>query len=130
MIDDLGGATSSLVKLALDGAVMRHQVIANNIANANSEGFQAQKMSFEEHLSRIALHAPSAEADQVLKQEIEQLRDKLESGDYVEKAADQEVEIDMAMAELSANVLRYQALLEGLSKRSSLIKMAISGEVK
>ena len=130
MIDNLGGATSALVKLALDGAVMQHKVISNNIANVNAQGYQAQEMSFEEHMSRLSLTQPGTAADQTLRHQIDALRGKLESGDFVRAAASPDVEVDLEMADLSANVLRYQALLEGLSKRGSLLKMAISGEVK
>lgn len=130
MINDLGGATSSLVKLALDGTVLRHQVIANNISNANADGFQAQRLSFEQHLAKLSAETPSPEGDAALRREIDRLRTGLENGAYIEKTKDQSVELDQSMAELSANVLHYQALLEGISKRSSVIKMAITGEMK
>lgn len=39
---------------ALDAASLRQQVIANNIANAGSPNFTAQKVAFEEELQKAA----------------------------------------------------------------------------
>lgn len=128
MIDDLGGVTSALAKLALDAAVLRHQVIANNIANAQTPGFRPQYVSFEEYLSAAAGSQTGRETDAVLRAEVESLRERLDAGQLVHSDDVTEVNVDQEMARLSANVLRYQALLEGLSKRGDLVKMAISGE--
>ncbi len=39
---------------ALDAAALRQQVIADNIANADSPNFTAQRVAFEEEMQRVA----------------------------------------------------------------------------
>src|SRR4051812_35353868 len=48
---ELSGVTTQLVSLALDASVLRHQAIANNIANGNNPGYAPIKVSFEDQLS-------------------------------------------------------------------------------
>ena len=126
MLEDLGGVTSQLVKLALDASVMRHNVTANNIANANTPGFKPQKLEFEQYLTLEAQKTSATDA--LLKQQIDYLRPQLESGSFIVPSGDDKVQLDMEMKELAQNTIRYQALLSGLSKRSSIIAMAISGQ--
>ena len=121
MIEALGGTTSDLVKLALDVSVLRHKVIANNIANANTIGFIPQRVSFEEYLSNV-----SSENVGQLKLEIESLRGRLNNGELLHFSGADSVKLDMEMAKMAENVIRYQALLTGMNKHSSTVKLAIN----
>ena len=51
---------TTFMEKALDAASLRQQVIANNISNVNTQGFQAQNVEFEGHL-REAMDADTAE---------------------------------------------------------------------
>jgi flagellar basal-body rod protein FlgB len=126
MIEDLGGVTSQLVKLALDVSSLRQQVIANNIANAATPGYTPQQVNFEQYLKEAALLTSDKPDDALLSNEIKELKKHLNNGELVINSEEKEVAIDMEMIKLSDNVLRYKALLEGLSKRGSLIKMALN----
>jgi flagellar basal-body rod protein FlgB len=126
MIEDIGGVTSRLVTLALDVASLRHQVIAHNIANAETPGYEAQQVSFEQQLNRELISRLNRSADAELDQTLENLQHQLKRGELIEVRGDEEVALDMEMVKLTENVLRYRALLEGLAKRGSLVKMAIS----
>jgi flagellar basal-body rod protein FlgB len=44
--------TSAALFSALDGLALRQRTIANNIANVNTPGYQAQRVSFEDALAR------------------------------------------------------------------------------
>ena len=44
--------TSAALSSALDGLALRQRTIANNIANVNTPGYQAQRVSFEDALAR------------------------------------------------------------------------------
>lgn len=44
--------TTNALSSALDGLSARQRAIANNIANVNTPGYQAQRVSFEEALAR------------------------------------------------------------------------------
>jgi flagellar basal-body rod protein FlgB len=126
MIEDIGGVTSRLVSLALDVSSLRQQVIAHNIANANTPGFAPQKVSFEQLLESADMLTTDQPADRELTNEIDRLQGRLDRGELIETGEDETISLDMEMVRLTENVLRYRAMLEGLSKRGSLIKMAVS----
>lgn len=44
--------TSVALSSALDGLALRQRTIANNIANVNTPGYHAQRVSFEDALAR------------------------------------------------------------------------------
>ena len=127
MLDDIGGVTSQLVKVALNASLLRHEVIANNIANANTPGYQPQRVNFENLLLNIE-HDRDALMDEVVKAQLEELSQVINEGSVIEQSGQPQVELDVEMVEMTENVIRYRALLEGLSKRGDLIKMAISGQ--
>jgi len=125
MIDDIGGVTAQLVKAALDVASLRHEVIANNIANANTQGFKPKKVGFEEYLKEAALGINDQQLS-IEQSDIAQILQNVMDGQTIETSGESKVELDMEMTKLSENVIRYKALLEGLGKRGDIIKMAIS----
>jgi flagellar basal-body rod protein FlgB len=131
MIDDLGGVTTQMVRLALDVAMQRHSVISNNIANANTEGFRPQALDFEKHLRQqleqqgIAWETVSNNG--TLQQALVQAQTDLQSGAYVQGSGATKVELDQEMLKMSENVLRYQALLNAMEKRGAIMHMAITG---
>ncbi|MDH5325992.1 MAG: flagellar basal body rod protein FlgB [Gammaproteobacteria bacterium] len=125
MIDDLGGYTSQLVKAALDVASYRHKVISNNIANANTPGFTPSKVGFEEYLQSVSM-GYMEELGALNKEQLQQLVNRVTSGDTTVMASGEKVELDQQMADLSENVLKYRALLLGLEKRGAIMKMAVS----
>ena len=127
MIDYLGGATSELVKLALDAALQKHNVIANNIANVNTPGFTPYDLQFETALARLNQKSDLL-SDAGMKQQADFMREEIQRGEYVESRGSEKVELDVEMADMAENVLKYRAMLEGLSKRGSIIRMAISGQ--
>ncbi|WDF33759.1 flagellar basal body protein [Arthrobacter agilis] len=48
----LDSVSSLAMRSALDGLALRQRVTANNIANVNTPGFHAQRVSFEDALAR------------------------------------------------------------------------------
>ena len=45
--------TVALVKTALDSDIVKHQVIAHNIANANTTGFVPYQLNFDSRLDQL-----------------------------------------------------------------------------
>lgn len=125
MIDDIGGVTGKLVKVALDAALIRQEVIANNIANANTPGFLPQKLEFEKYMLQIE-NSLRPQNESLLSANIQNLKLILQNGETVVQTGKEKVELDIEMKNLAENSIRYQALLAGSSKRSSIIGMAIS----
>jgi flagellar basal-body rod protein FlgB len=127
-MDSLATPVGAAVATALDALSLRQQAIAANLANANSAGFRANEVDFEEAL-RSALADVGIEREETL-QRLTELRQGLQSGDYTRAAQNAGVELDMELARMSETVLRYHALIQGLGKYASLARMAITGEVK
>ncbi|MFY0678088.1 MAG: flagellar basal body rod protein FlgB [Neptuniibacter sp.] len=122
MIETISGTTSQLLNLALDASLLRHEVIANNIANVDTPNFKAQRLTFDQHLQSMASMI-STPNNETLETQIGALKHELETSPQTEQEG--EVELDQEMVRLSENTLLYQALLQAKSNRSDLIKMAI-----
>jgi flagellar basal-body rod protein FlgB len=126
MIEGLGGVTSQLISVALDATLLRHEVIANNIANVDTPGFQVQGLSFEDQL-RGFTDSISEKNDQLLQAEVKSLAERLHEGDSLIVRENEKVELDREMVKLAENTVRYQALLKASAKRDELLTLAING---
>lgn len=125
MIDDLGGVTSQVSRLALDALSLRHEVISHNIANAKTPGYVPKRLEFGAQLQMLLDQIDNGAGATDLASDISRLREELRSGGYVEAHTDQVVEVDMEMVDLTANVLQYRAIIEAGSKRSDILRLAI-----
>ena len=123
---ELTGVTAQAVKLALDVAVLRHQVIANNIANADTPGFTPKRVSFEEQLRGIESSLWTGRSDSAFRAKLELVAERLGTDSIVDDG-DETVQIDLEMVKLADNTLRYQALISALSNRGSILRSAITG---
>jgi flagellar basal-body rod protein FlgB len=112
----LTGATGALVKLALDGVSFRQLVTTNNIANANTPGYAPLRVEFDDQLAAAArdLDARGAAASVRLTPTV--------SADPV---PDAKVQIDMQVAQMSQDVLHYQALLRALRGQLDFLQAAM-----
>ena len=57
---------SQCYEKALDAATLRQQVISNNIANVNTQGFTPSKVNFEDEMKRCMAAANDNDGFQVL----------------------------------------------------------------
>jgi flagellar basal-body rod protein FlgB len=114
MNDNIDGITLQRVGLALDGALLRHQAIAANIANASTPGHRPLDIAFDSRLETIRADRghPSPELPATPR--------------IVARPGDSAVQIDREMALMAANSLQYQALSTGLSRYLSIMASAAS----
>ena len=124
-MENLGGITSQIAWLALDAAALRHDITAHNIANSETPGFVPKRVEFAEQLRALVQDAIAGADPQDLGSRFAELKSKMQNGSFVTAKTDQLVEVDMEMINLTENVLHYRAILEGLSKRSDVLRMAI-----
>ncbi|MEJ1357627.1 MAG: flagellar basal body rod protein FlgB [Candidatus Sedimenticola sp. (ex Thyasira tokunagai)] len=127
MMDITGGITSFLVHSALDALTSRQKVIANNIANANTTGFSPIRMAFEQQLQHLASLSVQPNIESTLVRKFGDFEHDLLNGRMAQTEKGKSVELDVEMARLTDNLIRYQALLEGMSKRTAVLKMAVTG---
>lgn len=128
MIIELSGATSQIALLALNASSVQHNLLANNIANSGTPGFKTSRLDFETHMrDRLAvINEKSQSHEKRILQEIDRAKHDLHSGKYILRDKHEGVQIDQEMIELTKNVLKYQALLGGLSKMGAIMKLAIN----
>lgn len=126
MIDGLNGVTMQLVGMALDASQLRQEAIATNIANANSVGYTPLRVSFEDQLAMLKKSLMDTSQDDSSSIALQNIRPKLETMDETGSAANTKVEIDQEIARMTQNVVQYEALLEGLTKKISILQMAIN----
>lgn len=104
--------TLPALSTALDAAVIRHQVIANNIANANTPGFRPQRVEFDLSLA--------TQGDGAAQQLVARLEPQLGLG------VDGAVRLDTEVAAMAQNGAHYQALLKALNRHLSVLASAVS----
>jgi flagellar basal-body rod protein FlgB len=124
MAIDLSGPVSQLVVTALNASVMRHEAIANNIANINTPGYKAQQVSFEDQLQRL-MSSDMLKDDASLKSQLKNVQPFLYEVDAQSSVDGQSNRLDLEMVNMAKNTINYQALLKGLRGYGSIVKMAV-----
>lgn len=107
--------TLQLVGRALDAGALRHQAIAQNIANANVSGALAQRVQFEELLGAVQADLAAGRPLQV-----QDIPEAIVSTDGPEHP----IALDEQMAALSSNSLQYQALLRAVGRHLGILGIA------
>ncbi len=103
-----------VLQFALDAVVNQQQTIANNIANANTPGFQADQVTFESSLANALQDGGSASATVV--------PEGLASG-----ANGNNVSLPTEMTLMQENNLQNQTVVNALNAQFSVLSNAITG---
>ena len=132
-------SVSKMLELAIRGTVLRHNIIANNISNVDTPGYQAMDVSFEGLLRRaLSGDVDPERVDMTLKLDNSPLRlagleDErggveliLEPGEEVKLDANT-VDIDREMTKLAENLIMHNAFVKLLNAKYKILKTAING---
>ena len=122
MSGPLESITGALLSKSLDTSLNIHQVIAHNIANANSTGFRPLTVNFEQLLSDMKMAAVGEPSVTDLKERLANIQIEIEPD-----ANTDTVQLDQQMVLLAKNTTHYQALLSARSLYGELVSMAIRG---
>ena len=109
--------TQLALQRAISGASMRQEVIANNIANAETPGFQRSDVDFHSTLAQ-AMKTGDAEA-------IESTTFSAQQESQVMRADGNGVDIDVESANLAKNGLEYEALITVTKARIGILQSAM-----
>lgn len=107
------------MEYALNSLSLREQVLSNNIANAQTPGYEAQDVSFESQLGNILDGQDAAaptDAGMVV-----------QSPDMTTRQDGNSVGMESQMSKMSETDLLYNALSQLTSDRLSILKTAITG---
>ncbi len=118
----------SFLASALDYSHFRHELIANNLANAETPGYKREDVTFEDLLrsekqQRNLLqthdsHLPGeVRKGQLIAHEVQGTRTRLDGSN---------VDIEVEMAKLAANGLYYQSVSQLLNSRLMMIDRIIA----
>ncbi len=106
-------------------ASRRSQVLASNLANADTPNYKARDISFKEVLERqLAGPAPRGENPGLAGTSAQQLQYRVP---YNPSLDGNTVETDVEQAEFSQNAVRYQASLNFINGRIQSLRLAITG---
>ena len=138
MIRDLFSSTLDVLHKTLDLRQQRHTVLASNIANAETPGFIAKDVRFEEALRAAATPPPLPSALPLMRTHPEHLplihppSIRNVQGTLVVTPSDDvghdlnTVSIDQEMAKLTTNTMHYNASTEILSRVFDQLKRTVS----
>ena len=108
------------IEKAMQGSLLRQQVLANNIANANTPGYQRSDVDFQSALAQaFSSGTPSTS-------QLEQITFSPQvAANGAMQVDGNTVDINTENADLSENTLDYQALESVMGTRMSILKTAI-----
>ena len=118
MSHGIEAVTTASLSLALDAATLRQQVIATNIANANSIGYVPQRASFEAQMDEALRAGARAAPAPTLQVWVEP--------ELAANGGPATVHVDSEVAALAENNLHYQALVRGLNRHLSILSSAVT----
>lgn len=123
MSDPLSSVTFDLAVASLDLSMARHRLIASNIANHATAGYEPQRLDFESHLAEITESYRAGASHEQVREKLRGLVDGLP----VQVEGGRTVQLDDEINHLLANTLHYNAVMTGLGKLGALNKLAIEG---
>lgn len=117
---------------AADGAWLRNEVIANNIANVNTPLYKRKDVSFESELQ----NALSASKFKDLDSKVSQLNENnrlarieprvyTDSAGYSYRLDGNNVDIDTENVELASNQIKYNGIVQSIDNQFSNLKTVI-----
>jgi flagellar basal-body rod protein FlgB len=116
---DLFDTTQIGLERALSGSSLRQQAIAQNIANANTPGYQRQDVDFAS-----ALHAAWDQGTS----SVARVRPAVSTDQSAAMQADgNSVDIDTEAADQSKNGLQFEAISAVMKTRTAILRSAIGG---
>ena len=107
-------STGSVIYAALNGLAARQRVIANNVANVETPGFIAGRVSFEDSLRAAIAGGDAGETSVAMRR----------SADPVNVNGNN-VSLDNEVVSLTRTDLTYQLMIQALNHKFGLLRTAI-----
>jgi len=108
-------STQQLLEAAMRGSWQRNTALTNNIANANTPGYQRQEVNFESALQG-AMNGGESPSEVQFQTETQPAETGPNGGS---------VSVDQESAKLAENGLDYQALTEVMNTRNEIMRSAM-----
>lgn len=133
---DVNDKTLNALTTALNFREMRQELISSNIANANTPGFKAKKLDFEEALTRaldvdgqMKMNATDGRHYNVGGGGFNNLEPEVyDDPNGVVSENGNTVDVEAEMSRMAENKLMYDALVQLINKKMGIMKYAINSE--
>ena len=112
--------TQQGLQYALNSLSLRQQVLANNVANAQTPGYQAQDVDFQSQLGQILDGQQSATSPGAT-------GDVVDAPDVTTRADGNSVGMESEMGKIGETNIMYDALTQLTADRMGILKTAITG---
>lgn len=113
---------------AADASWLRNELISNNIANQDTPGYKRQDVDFESQLSQALKNQKYTSIDSKVKHvELSRLNGKIftDYGDFSYRMDGNNVDPEQEQVELASNQLKYQGLIQAMTKEFANIKSVL-----
>ena len=113
---------------AADASWLRNELISNNIANQDTPGYKRTDVDFESQLSQALKNQKYTSIDAKVKNvELSRLNGKIytDYGDFSYRMDGNNVDPEQEQVELASNQLKYQGLIQAMSKEFANIKSVL-----
>lgn len=122
-------STFQMIKLGLDASSLREKVIANNMANINTENYKRSYVSFEENLkSETEKFSLKKTSDKHINGTLNNSLISVEEDNSTSTRTDgNNVDLDLEKVNQASNTLMYNALITQANSRLTMTKSVISG---
>jgi flagellar basal-body rod protein FlgB len=133
---DVNDKTLKALTTALNFREMRQELISSNVANANTPGYKAKKLDFEEALARaldvdgqMQMNATDGRHYNVGGGGFNNLEPEIyDNPNGVVSENGNTVDVEAEMAQMAENKLMYDALVQLINKKMGIMKYAINSE--
>ena len=114
----------SVLRAALNGTMVRNDVIVNNIANADVAGFKASRVDFEESLKHAVANTPRNQRRDLSGVVPTVRRD---NPNHSFRLDHNNVDIEREMVALYQNAMRFETMIASVQNNSRRLSLALGG---
>jgi flagellar basal-body rod protein FlgB len=131
----LQNQTMGILKNSLDATSLRHKTVSNNIANINTPNYKRQVVNFEEELANyldkkfdsLSLKTTNPRHISFNKNNYWEIKPTITRDTSVLRTDGNNVDIDLELAILSENTVKFNVLSQTINKKFSMLRSVIRG---
>jgi len=114
-----------ILETNMKASTLRHGVIASNIANVDTPGYQARDLKFSDALSKATLELQTTDSGHMVSPDQISGAGMVNDDQQSHWGDRNNVELDMEVAKMTENAIFFQAASTILSKNISMYKAAL-----
>jgi flagellar basal-body rod protein FlgB len=116
-----------LLEDMIKASAFRHKVLASNIANADTPGYKAKDVPFRQEMDNLVIKMAQTSPDHISGTNTPNEAGRLVPVERTSGEDGNNVTLDIELANMTENALRYEAGINLLSKKFQMYKNAVKG---